>query len=174
MSYDDKVIYFFLDWGNTPGRAICISAFLMLVALPLAHGFFVLIASGRERLRMMRPDWGWQGTDEEELERVMEVSGMRDADVWAPLTGDGDPNLYDSEEEEMGGASVFFVGGHEEKSRVVGRSAGISTAGMGVGGGGGRQLILGLLKLKSVLGGGGRSTFLFLFRDVAYYSIHHL
>ena len=91
-------------------------------------------------LRLFVFGFALQGTDEEELERVMEVSGMRDADVWAPLTGDGDPNLYDSEEEEMGGASVFFVGGHEEKSRVVGRSAGISTAGMGVGGGGGRQV----------------------------------
>lgn len=41
----------------------------------------------------------------------MEVSGLRDADVWAPLTGEG----FDSEEEEMGGASVFrdhgYVGG---------------------------------------------------------------
>ncbi|CAM9533149.1 unnamed protein product [Laminaria digitata] len=136
FSYDDKVIYFFLDWGNTPGKAISVTAFLMIVALPLAHGFHVLVASARERLRRMRPDWGWQGTDEEELERVMEVSGMRDADVWAPLTGEIDPNLYDSEEEEMGGAAVFFVGGNEEKSRVAGRSAG------GGGGSGGASVDL--------------------------------
>lgn len=45
-----------------------------------------------------------QGTDEEELERAMEVSGLRDADVWAPLTGD---EGFDSEEEEMGGSAVF-------------------------------------------------------------------
>lgn len=40
---------------------------------------------------------------------------MHDADVWAPLTGNGDPHLYDSEEEEMGGASAFHVFGNEEK-----------------------------------------------------------
>lgn len=94
-----------------------------------------------------------QGTDEEELERVMEVSGMRDADVWAPLTGEGDPNLYDSEEEEMGGASVFFVGGHEEQSRVVGRSANFSSAAPG--GGGGGEGGGGRLGGKRALGGGG-------------------
>ena len=56
-----------------------------------------------------------QGTDEEELERVMEVSGMRDTDVWAPLTAAGGDHLYDSEEEEMGGGSVFDLGAREVK-----------------------------------------------------------
>lgn len=37
-----------------------------------------------------------------------------DADVWAPLTDRGDPDLYDSEEEEMGGAATFFMGRNEE------------------------------------------------------------
>lgn len=64
-----------------------------------------------------------QGTDEEELERVMEVSGMRDADVWAPLTGEEDADLYDSEEQEMGGSSVFNVGRNEESNRPAGRSS---------------------------------------------------
>lgn len=39
---------------------------------------------------------------------------MLDADVWAPLTDRGDLDLYDSEEEEMGGASAFFMGRNEE------------------------------------------------------------
>lgn len=61
-----------------------------------------------------------QGTEEEELERVMEVSGMRDADVWAPLAAGGDdPDLYDSEEEEFGGRSAYFVGAREEKVAAV-------------------------------------------------------
>ncbi|CAN0008281.1 unnamed protein product [Pylaiella littoralis] len=99
-----RAIYFFLDWGGAPARAVTVSLFLMAVGLPLSHGIYVLVAGGRNRLRRMRPDWGWQGTDEEELERAMEVSGLRDADVWAPLTGD---EGFDSEEEEMGGSAVF-------------------------------------------------------------------
>lgn len=59
-SYDEKVIYFFLDWGNSPARAIAIVTFLFFVALPLAHGMHVLVARGRERLRRMHPQWGWQ------------------------------------------------------------------------------------------------------------------
>lgn len=43
---------------------------------------------------------------------------MRDADVWAPLTGNGDPDLFDSEEEEMGGSSAFDVGRRGEHAMV--------------------------------------------------------
>lgn len=46
----------------------------------------------------------------------MEITGLRDADVWAPLTGDGDRDLYDSEE-EMGGSAVFSIGRDEEKNK---------------------------------------------------------
>lgn len=61
FSYEDsRVIYFFLDWGGTPGRAVTITLFLLLVGLPLSHGVHVLMAAGRDRLRRMRPDWGWQ------------------------------------------------------------------------------------------------------------------
>lgn len=42
----------------------------------------------------------------------MEVSGLRDADVWAPLTGE---EGFDSEEEEMGGSAVFHDYGHPGK-----------------------------------------------------------
>ncbi|CAN0125830.1 unnamed protein product [Scytosiphon promiscuus] len=101
---DTRVIYFFLDWGQRPGQAVTTTIFLLAVGLPLSHGLYVLVASARDRLRRIRPDWGWQGTDEEELERAMEVSGLRDADVWAPLTAE---EGFDSEEEEMGGATVF-------------------------------------------------------------------
>lgn len=57
---NSRVIYFFLDWGGTPGRAVTMSLFLLLLGLPLAHGVHVLMAAGRDRLRRMRPDWGWQ------------------------------------------------------------------------------------------------------------------
>lgn len=43
---------------------------------------------------------------------------MRDADVWAPLTGNGGSDLYDSEEEEMGGFSAFSAGRNEEHTVV--------------------------------------------------------
>ncbi|CAM9608013.1 unnamed protein product [Ectocarpus sp. 12 AP-2014] len=100
---DSRVIYFFLDWGGAPGRAVTVTLFLLSVGLPLSHGLHVAVAWGRDWVRRMRPGWGWQGTDEEDFERAMEMSGLRDTDVWAPLTGEG----FDSEEEEMGGASVF-------------------------------------------------------------------
>lgn len=66
----------------------------------------------------------------------MEVSGLRDADVWAPLTaGDGDPGLYDSEEEEMGGASAFYVGRHEERRhKGFGGRGGVLQSSVGGGG----------------------------------------
>lgn len=61
FSYEDsRVIYFFLDWGGTPGMAVTVTLFLLLVGLPLSHGVHVLVAAGRDRLRRMRPDWGWQ------------------------------------------------------------------------------------------------------------------
>ncbi|CAM9221778.1 unnamed protein product [Sphacelaria rigidula] len=115
-----QVIYDFLDWGKAPGKATTVVVVIMVIMLPLAHAVHVLIARCREKLRSAHPDWGWQGTEEEELERVMEVSGMRDADVWAPLAAGGDdPDLYDSEEEEFGGKSAFFVGAREEKFSAV-------------------------------------------------------
>lgn len=47
---------------------------------------------------------------------------MRDTDVWAPLTsGVGDRDLYDTEEEEMGGASVFYVGVADDANRSTGK-----------------------------------------------------
>lgn len=54
---------------------------------------------------------------------------MMDADVWAPLTGEG----FDSEEEEMGGSSVFrdadyVVGGGRSVSVNGATKAGISAA----------------------------------------------
>lgn len=55
-----RVIYVFLDWGRAPGRAVTITLFLLLLGLPLSHGLHVLIAAGRERLRRMYPDLGWQ------------------------------------------------------------------------------------------------------------------
>lgn len=61
LSYEDsRVIYFFLDWGGAPGRAVTITLFLLVVGLPFSHGVHVLMAAGRDRLRRMRPDWGWQ------------------------------------------------------------------------------------------------------------------
>lgn len=60
FSSDKAVIYYFLDWGRAPGQAISVVAFLLFVALPLVHGVNVLIARARERVRRMRPDWGWQ------------------------------------------------------------------------------------------------------------------
>lgn len=54
----------------------------------------------------------------------MEVSGLRDADVWAPLTGE---EGFDSEEEEMGGSSVFRD--HDYVGVGVGGGRGVSVNG---------------------------------------------
>lgn len=60
----------------------------------------------------------------------MEVSGLRDADVWAPLTSE---EGFDSEEEEMGGSAVFHDYGHPGKGGGGGLNGvksvnGVSTA----------------------------------------------
>ena len=54
---------------------------------------------------------------------------MRDSDVWAPLTAVGDRDLYDTEDEELGGESVFHSSGNLSTGlvgRMVGSRPGLS------------------------------------------------
>lgn len=57
---DAGVIYDFLDWKRSPGKAVTMVAALLWFGIPLAHGLFVLIARARDALRRRYPNLGWQ------------------------------------------------------------------------------------------------------------------
>ncbi|CAM9614518.1 unnamed protein product [Discosporangium mesarthrocarpum] len=103
---ETHVAFSILDWHRAPWKGILAVLVVGFVLLPLAHSLHMMVARERLRLHRVHPDWGFQDLDE--LDKAMEMSGLRDTEVWAPLTGDQDMDLYsDEEEEEMGGAAAF-------------------------------------------------------------------